>query len=289
MMLLVFSEHVFIPEIKALISGAVQKYFLRFFIHIAPSGVNGIPVFFQYRVNLTHSIGIEIFGNRRNNPLSKGQRLIRNDQLTVELHIASYSAALRTRAERTVKGKHTRRNFRKADAAVYAGKILAEHQGLSINHLNVYYPLSKLKRGFKGICQTLLHIRTYNKTVYYNLNGMLFIFVQLYFVIYVVCSSINADTHISLSSDTLQHLFVLTFFTAYNLCHYKKLGTLRERCNPVNHLVNGLLCNRLAAFRAVRSPCTGKKKTQIIIYLRYRTHSRTWITARCLLVYGYSR
>ena len=52
----------------------------------------------------------------------------------------------RTCAVRIVERKHARCDLRQRNAAVNAGKILAEHHELIVNNLNIYHTFTKLER-----------------------------------------------------------------------------------------------------------------------------------------------
>ena len=167
-------------------------------------------------------------------------------------------AALRTSAVRTVERKHARRDFRQTDTAVDTGKILTEHQQFTANNLHIDNPLPDIKRRFQRIGKTLLHAVLHDKAVDNDFNRMLFVFLQIYLLIDIHDIAVNAHADIAFLAYLLQNFFVFTLFTAHNLRHNQKLRALRQRHNGVNHLVNCLLRNRLAAFRTVRM--TGTRK-----------------------------
>ena len=63
-------------------------------------------------------------------------------------------------------------------------------------------------------------------------------------------------------------------------CKKLNLLPLRKHHNLIYHLVYGLLADLSSTFRAVWNSHTGIQKTEIIIDLRYSSHSRTGIPVR---------
>ena len=71
-----------------------------------------------------------------NSPLADGQGLVRNHQIRVKLHLVAQAKALRAGAEGVVEGKASGLHLVDADAAVRAGKALAEIHRLPSHHIH---------------------------------------------------------------------------------------------------------------------------------------------------------
>ena len=82
---------------------------------------------------------------------------------------------------------------------------------------------------------------------------------------------------------------MFALLTAQHRRHDEQLRALRQRHDGIAHLLNGLLFNRLAAFRAIRATNAGKEQTQIIIDFRNGAHRRSRVAPRRLLIDGDGR
>ena len=192
----------------------------------------------------------------------------------------------RTGPVRIVKRKHARCDFRQTDTAVHTGKVFAEHQQLTINHLYIDNAVPQFQGCFQGICQPLVHAFPYHQTVHHYFNGMFFIFFQIDIIVNVENFPIDTHTDIALMTDMVESFAMLALLAPYYLCHNQQFSTLRQFLYLVHHLVHGLLGNGLAAFRTVRPSGPGKKQAQVIVNLRHRPDRRTGIMTGGLLVNG---
>ena len=232
---------------------------------------------------------MRILGERRKYTASHGKLRIRQHEFLIEFPMAAKTCAFRAGSVRIVEGEHARRDFRQADAAVHTGKILAEHQKFPVHYLNIDDAFSQLERRFQGIRQTLLHALPHEKPVNDHLDGMLLVLFQLDLLIHIIHFTVNPGPYIALLADMLQKFLVLAFLAPYDLCHDKKLRALRQLHDPIDHLVHGLLGDRLSAFRTMGTPCPCEHEPQIIIDFRNRPHRGTRIVARGFLVDGNGR
>ena len=118
---------------------------------------------------------------------------------------------------------------------------------------------------------------------------MLLILFQQDFLTGIPHFTVNPQTGIALLADMLQKLLVLPLLAPDSLGHHQELRPLRQQQKLVQHLVDGLLIDRLATFRAVGMPHPGKQQTEIIVNFRHCPHRRTGIAAGGLLVNGNRR
>ncbi len=283
------AHHVFVAKFINLRAGAVEELLLELGRHILPRGIQAAAVFGHQGIHLAHIVALGIGAHRGNGPLRKAPGLVRQHQLQIHLHLAAQAAAHRTGTEGAVEGKHPWGDFRQADAAVLAGKILAKHKEFPIHYLDIGHPLAHFQGCFHGLCQPWTDFLTDNQPVNNYLNGMLLVFLQGNFLPGIPHFSVNAKAAIALLADMLQELLVLPLLPPHRLGHDHEAGTLRQLQQLIQHLVQGLLVYGLAALGAMRMSHPGKQQPEIIVNLRYRPYRGAGIAAGGLLVNGNGR
>ena len=224
-----------------------------------------------------------------NRPLADAQGFIRNQQILIKFHLVSQSKAFRAGAEWIIEGKAPRLHLVHTDAAVRAGKILAEIHSPLLRYLHRHQPACKLHDGFNGICQTLLDSRLHNKAVHHNFDIVLDILIQLDLLRKLIEASVNSDTDIAALSRLLKHLHMLSLSSPDHRGQKLNFRPLRHLHNLIHHLVHGLAVNLSAALRTVRDSDSGIEKPHIVIDFRHSSHCRAWIWVRGLLINGNSR
>ena len=115
---------------------------------------------------------------------------------------------------------------------------------------------------------------------------MFLILLQIDIIVDIEDFPINAHPHIAFMANMVENLAVLALLAPHDLCHDEQLRAFRQFLYLVDHLVNRLLGDGLAALRAVRTPRPRKEQTQIVIDFRDRAHRGTRIMACGLLVNG---
>ena len=99
---------------------------------------------FQYAPAVTSRIDHRLPAHNRNGSLCDAEGLVRHDQIFIKLHFISDSVTHRTSSKRIIKGKTSWFHFVNADAAVRAGKTLAEMQFFSIYHIHGHQSIRQL-------------------------------------------------------------------------------------------------------------------------------------------------
>ena len=98
--------------------------------------------------------------------------------------------------------------------------------------------------------------------------------------------AVHAHADIALLAGVLEHLNVLALFAADDRREQLHARFFLERHQPVNDLVDGLLVNLLAAFRAVRRADARPQQAHIVVDLSDRADRRTRVLRGGLLVDG---
>ena len=68
-----------------------------------------------------------------------------------------------------------------------------------------------------------------------------------------------------------------------------KPSTLRVKMRAFHNVIDGVLLDFLAGNRRISPAYTGKKQSEVLIYLSRRSYGRTWIACNGLLFNGDSR
>ena len=289
--LLDLTLQIFVQELKLALAGTVPQKLLHLGRQLIPFGVVAIAIGSKNSAQLLHKIGIQIVAEAGNAPVSKALVSIRHYQSLVKLHMHAKTGAVRAGTEGIVERKQARFNRRQADAAVIAGKMLAEKLCFRCfsQRCHLRKAVCQLQRRFHGIRQTLPDAFTHCQTVDDYRKAVLLIFLQTDILIQRAHLAVDKHTHIACTPHIVEHTHMLTLAPAHQRCHHHKTASLRQLQHLVDYLLHALLLDELAAFRAVRFTCACEQKTQVIVYFRDRTYGRTRIAACCLLVDGNCR
>ena len=96
---------------------------------------------------------------RADRPVEDGERLIRNDQLRIDLELAAETRTGRARAEGIVEREHPRRQLLDGHAAVLAGVVLREQNILlGIEHVDEHQSARERRGGLRRVAQAMHHI-----------------------------------------------------------------------------------------------------------------------------------
>ena len=96
---------------------------------------------------------------------------------------------------------------------------------------------------------------------------MLLGFRQLKFFRKIVDLAVHAHADIALLAGVLEHLNVLALLAADDRRKQLHARLFFKRHQPINDLVDGLLVNLLAAFRAVRRADACPQQTHVVVDL----------------------
>ena len=154
-------------------------------------------------------IGTGLPAGHHNGSLIDGQFLVGNHQIHIKFHFVAQAKAVRACAERVVEGKAPGLYFTDADAAVRAGKALAERHGLSADDIHDKKPFRQGKGILHGVRQTRSDAVLDHQSVHHNFYVMLDIFFQFDFFGKVVQIAVNPHSDITAPLGSLQNLGVL--------------------------------------------------------------------------------
>ena len=164
-----------------------------------------------------------------------------------------------------------------------------EHQKLAADDLHIDDALAELECCLERVREPRVDPLAHDETIHDDLDGMLLVLLEGDLLIDIVDLAVDAHAHIALMADVREGFLVLALLPAHDLRHDEQFRALGQREDAVDHLVDGLLRDGLAALGAMRPPRPREEQAQVVVNLRYRTDRRARIVARRLLVDGDGR
>ena len=225
----------------------------------------------------------------RDSPLPDGQRRLGNHQPLVKFHLIAQSEAVRAGAEGIIEGKTSRLNLFDADAAVRAGEVLAHGDGLFAADIDDHQTICQLHHSLDGIREPLLDAFLHHQAVHHDLNVVLEILVKFDLFRQIVEIPVHPDSHVTALLGLVQHLLMHALPSPDDGRQQLNLCPLRHGHDLVCHLIHRLPSDLSAALRAVGNADSRVEESQVIVYLRHRSHGRSGVPVGRLLVDGYGR
>ena len=129
-------------------------------------------------------------------------------------------------------------------------------------------------------------VRPDNESVHDDLDGVLFVLLQLDLLVQFVEAAVHSGPDIAGALGILKHLGVLALFAPDHRSHHLNPGPLRQCQHLIDDLVDGLLADLLAAVGAVGRTRSGPQQTEIVVDLRHGAHGGPGVFAGGFLVDG---
>ena len=166
-------------------------------------------------------------------------------------------------------GKASRLNLLHADAAVRAGKALAEVELISVHRVDHQKAVRQIQYILDGIRQTFLNVRFDYKTVHNNGNVVFQVLIQRNLLGQLILAAVDHHADIAAAFCLFEHLFVSSLAAAHNRREKLDFRPLRECHDLIDHLVHRLAADDFSALRAVRNTDSRVQKTEVIVNLRH--------------------
>ncbi len=166
-----------------------------------------------------------------------------------------------------------------------AGVVLGEEQLLPIGD-DGSQSAGQGQGSFQGVRQTGADVRAYHQAVHNHLNGVLFVFFQLYVLAEVIKVPVNPHPHIAGTARAVQLLDVLALAAPHNRRQNLDAGLFRQLHYPVHHLVHRLLGDLSPADGAVGNAYPGVQQAKVVVNFGDGAHSGTRVLGGGLLIDG---
>ena len=194
------------------------------------------------------------------------QAVIGDDEIRIDKKLHAQAVALGTCAVRRIEREHARSQLFDGYAAVGAGIVLREEY-LTVFADNVGNDKAVCKRGrrFHGIGKTAHDTVLYNNAVDNDLDGVLFVLIELNFLGKLVHAAVNAHADIARAARILEHLDILALARTNDRRKYHELCSLGKEHELVDYLIYRLLPDLLAALGAVGLAYASPEKAHIVV------------------------
>ena len=222
-----------------------------------------------------------------NRSVQNGQGAVRDNQIRVHLELKAETRTVRAGAVGIVEGEHPRAELRHGDSAVLTGIIQRERKLLlGIHPLNHRKPSAVRGCSFNRVCQAAGNVPAQDQAIYDELDVVLPVFIQGNLLGEIVEVSVHPDSGEAGLAGIGKYLLMLALLSAHNRRKHLKPRSLGKLQDLIHNLVDRLLANLPAAFRAVRHAGSGPEQTQIVVDLRHGADRGTGIPGGRLLVDG---
>ena len=226
---------------------------------------------------------------RADRALLDGQSAVGDDAVGVHDLLNAEAGADRARAVRIVEREHARRQLLNGDAAVIAGVVLRKAQLIAADDIRDEQTARQRTRGLDRVGDAAARVRTDDNAVDDDLDAVLFRLGELEFFGKVMYLAVHAHADIALPAGILEYPAVLALLAADDRRKQLHARLFRQRHQPVDDLVDGLLMDLFSAFRAVRRADARPEQTHIVVDLRDRADGRARVLRGGLLVDGDGR
>ena len=230
-------------------------------------------------------------GARRRTQRAFEQRLRRiGDHLVrVERPRAPQTGAVFAGAERAVKRKGARFQFRNARATLHAGQFARVEPLFAAYGRDQNQTVGQLDRSLDGCLQSLVDPRLYPQLIHNHFDRVVPPLIEIEFVFERPDDAVDSRLHETLPRQFLQILFEFAFSAANNRSHDQNSVFRAERENVLQNLFRRLPGNLAAAGRAVRDADGGVQKPQIVVNFRDRADRAARAASGGFLVDGNGR
>src|SRR5262249_46570723 len=227
-------------------------------------------------------------GPWRDGAVRDGQVFVLHDQLWIEIHDRADARALGTSTVRTVEREHSRCDFRVGNAALDAGKALAEVNRLValllIEPLDLEQVLAVFERDFEGVAESFFDARPNRQPIDQHFNGMTLVLVEDRLLAQLVELAVDFRAHETSTAQIRQFLAILALAVAHDGRKYVEARTLGPRHDAIADLLHALLGNFPSAVVAECVSHPGEQQPQVVVDLGYGADGRTRIVRGGLLL-----
>ncbi len=240
-------------------------------------------------------------GPRSQRALGERERVVGHDQVGIDLELGPEAETDRAGPVGRVEGEAARGGLLEADAAVGAGQVLGEGDGLVLGALA---PLARavhdehlgraprqLERGLDRLGQALADVVAPDEAVDDDLDGVHLVAgqVDLGPLRQLEGHAVDPDPGEALLGQVVEQRAVLALAAAHDRGHHLEPGPLGQLEDPVDDLLGGLARHRAAAGGAMGVTDAGVEEPQVVVDLGDRPHRRARVARGRLLVDGDGR
>ena len=230
-------------------------------------------------------------------------RLVRDNQVQIELVAFAHALTSGATALRIVKTEESRFQFRNGDAALgasqerslqtvfFLGRRISSLRRIprtcgTARRQQETHQLSvgQFQCTFQRLAQAAHVLAFQRQSVNHRLNRVLLVTHERRDIFQAINRAVHAGTHKAVFLEFSEFLAVFTLAFLHNRGHHRNLLALIAHIQIIDNLVHRLGLNHAPAIGAMRHAEAGKKQTVMVQNLDHRTHCGTRVTVHRLLV-----
>ena len=221
-------------------------------------------------------------------------RIVRDHQRRVNLHRDPQPGAGRTGPVRAVERKRAGLDLAQREHVARAGQLLRIDPILVlVERADPHQPLAELQRLLDAVRQPTrelvlffrIRVRVEQRDpVDHHVDRVALVFLQRDLFIQREHLAVDPRPHEPARTRIRQHLLMLAFAVANDRGEHQQSRLRRQREHAVDHLLNRLLSDRVAADRAMRPTRPREQQPQVVVDLGHRPDRRAGVARAGLLV-----
>ena len=206
--------------------------------------------------------------------------MVGDDQRRVHFHRHAQPGAVRAGAVGAVEGEAARLDFAQREHVARAGELLGEDAVVVlVEHADPHDAVAQLQRLLDAVGQpagqrlplVLLRVRRRQRdSVDHHVDRVALVFLQRDLFVERAHLAVDSRPHEAARAGLVEHLLMLALAVADHGREHQQPRFGRQRQHVVDHLLHGLLGDRVAADWAVRAARAREQQPQVVVNLRHR-------------------
>ena len=226
---------------------------------------------------------------RQQRALVDAHRAVGDDERRVDLLGGAEAVAGGAGAVRAVEAEDARLDLGQRDAAVHAGELLAEREGLAVGGLDLDEAVGELGGGLDGVGEPPPQALLHHQPVDDDGDVVLVLLVEVDVLLELAHLAVDLDAREAVGAELLEQLAVLALAAAHHRRDDAEPGAAVEVAHLVDDLLDALPGDGAPALRAVRVADARVQQAQVVVDLGDRADRGARVARRGLLVDGDGR
>ena len=218
--------------------------------------------------------------------LADGEGAVGNDEGGVKLKLGAQAVAVRAGAVGRVEGEDAGFEVGQADVAVLAGQPLAEGHFVAVDDLNGDEAFAQLEGGFQRVGQPHARVGLGGEAVNHDVDVVPEVAVEGWRVVDGHDLAVHTHTYEPGAPGVVEHALVLALAVDDHGRQHQETGGVVPIQDQVDHFLDGLGRERLAAGVAVGLPDARPEKAHVVVDLGDGAHGGARIVGGGFLVDG---
>ncbi len=289
-------EPVLVGDPDGPVARAVEDQLLVLGLELLPRGLEGEPAELGHARLQSGEVLAPRPRPRCQRALGQGQRVVGHDELGVHLEPGAETRATGAGPVGRVEGEVARRRLLEADAAMGAGQVLGERDGLvlvarravapagvaggtprAVHHQHFGRASGELQGRLDGLGQALADVVAADEAVDHHFDRVHLVAgeVDLGPVGQLEGDPVDPDPGEALLGQVVEQGAVLPLASPHHGRHHLETGAVGQLEHPVHDLLGGLARHGPSARRAVGMADAGVEQAEVVVDLSDRAHRRT--------------